>query len=354
MVDVLTFPAGRRAKFVILVAAFVVVGALGPLSGEFEDAQKNETSSFLPGDKESVRALEAVKRFPGGETAAAVTVLERTDGSLTGADLARAKGLVESLTSDRPRDTLPSEGPIRSRDGRAALVVTPVRATSDSGNSQRFLDTVDEIRDRAHALARGGLGVQVTGGAGFGAAAVKVFTNINGTLLTVAGGLVLILLILIYRSPVFWMIPFFTVLFAETSARGIGSLLAEAGVTINGQSAVKGQTLLQAHFPAGANVPTTVVVPDRARAGAVRGALAADRRVAQAGPSVTGPPGVRFDVSLRADPYSTTAFDQIPGLRAVAKRAGGPGVLVGGPTAESYDYRQAASRDNKVIPRCCC
>ncbi len=46
----------------------------------------------------------------------------------------------------------------------------------------------------------------------------------------------LLLLVAIYRSPIFWAIPFFTVLLAETSARGFGYLLAEAGVTINGQS----------------------------------------------------------------------------------------------------------------------
>ena len=46
----------------------------------------------------------------------------------------------------------------------------------------------------------------------------------------------LILLILIYRSPIFWTIPFFTVLFAEPTARGLGYLLSEAGVVINGQS----------------------------------------------------------------------------------------------------------------------
>ena len=44
------------------------------------------------------------------------------------------------------------------------------------------------------------------------------------------------LLILIYRSPIFWTIPFFTVLLAEVTSRGLGYLLAEAGVTINGQT----------------------------------------------------------------------------------------------------------------------
>src|SRR4051812_44659612 len=230
----LTFPAGRRAKFLVLLAALLVAGGVGgAFASKFEKAQKNETSSFLPGDTESVQALDAVKRFPGGETAAAVTVVSQAEGRL---DLARVKALVDDLNRRRPRDTLESQGPIPSKDGRAALVITPVQATADSGDSQRFLDTVDDIRNRAHALRGDGREVEVTGAAGFGADAVKVFSNINGTLLFAAGGLVLVLLILIYRSPIFWTIPFFTVLFAETSARGLGYLLAEAGVTINGQS----------------------------------------------------------------------------------------------------------------------
>src|SRR4051812_8639101 len=230
----LTFPAGRRAKFLVLLAALLVAGGVGgAFASKFEKAQKNETSSFLPGDTESVQALDAVKRFPGGETAAAVTVVSQAEGRL---DLARVKALVDDLNRRRPRDTLESQGPIPSKDGRAALVITPVQATADSGDSQRFLDTVDDIRNRAHALRGDGREVEVTGAAGFGADAVKVFSNINGQLLFAAGGLVLILLILIYRSPIFWTIPFFTVLFAETASRGFGYLLAKAGVTINGQA----------------------------------------------------------------------------------------------------------------------
>ena len=39
----------------------------------------------------------------------------------------------------------------------------------------------------------------------------------------------LILLIIIYRSPIFWAIPFFSVVLAEAASRGAGYLLAEAG-----------------------------------------------------------------------------------------------------------------------------
>ena len=54
MSRLLTFPAQRRGKFIVLIAALVVVAALSPLSGKFEDAQKNESASFLPGKAESI------------------------------------------------------------------------------------------------------------------------------------------------------------------------------------------------------------------------------------------------------------------------------------------------------------
>ena len=76
----------------------------------------------------------------------------------------------------------------------------------------------------------------MTGPAGFAADAVEVFDDINGTLLYATAALVLVLLIIIYRSPIFWLIPFFAVMMAEVTSRGLGYLLAEAGVTVTGQS----------------------------------------------------------------------------------------------------------------------
>jgi putative drug exporter of the RND superfamily len=47
---------------------------------------------------------------------------------------------------------------------------------------------------------------------------------------------VIVLLILIYRSPIFLFIPLAAVIFAEMLARSVGYGLSELGVTINGQS----------------------------------------------------------------------------------------------------------------------
>jgi uncharacterized membrane protein YdfJ with MMPL/SSD domain len=227
-----TLPAGRRAKFVVAALFILICGAAASQSSKFESAQKNETSSWLPGNAESLKALAAVKRYPGGELAPAVIVYERRAG-LTAADKARIAGTVRRLNTDRPALVLPAQRPIFAHGGRAAIVVQPVKPGTGQGNA--FRDAAQWIRDRA-GDPQGGLDVKLTGAAGYSLDAIKVFGNINGTLLLVAAVIVLVLLIAIYRSPIFWIIPFFTVLLAEAAARGFGYELAQAGVTINGQS----------------------------------------------------------------------------------------------------------------------
>jgi putative drug exporter of the RND superfamily len=520
MARILTIPAGRRAKFVVAAVFFIVTAIVsGLFSGKFEDAQKNETVSFLPGKAESVKSLEAVKRYPGGELAPAVVVYERK-GGLTAADRSRVAKDQQSFATDRPSIALPPQKPVFSRNGDAALFSIPIRVT---GDADRFETGMDSIRARVSG-EHGGLTTKVTGGAGYQLDAVKVFGNINGTLLGVTALIVLILLVIIYRSPIFWAIPFFTVLLAESTARGIGYLLAEAGVTINGQSggilpvlvfgagtdyalllvsryreelrrhedkhdairvalqtagpailasgltvivalltlslaevngtaglgpigamgvglamismltmlpallaifgrkafwspffdtiphvgqqgtdethgrwraigewvaarsrrvwvggtlvlvvlalnvtqidtgltntnsfrgeveSVQGADILARSFPGGLGGLTNVIVPNRGRADAVRAALEKRREiVAQVLPAQQGPPGTRLDVVLRRDPFATATFDQVPALRRAVKAAGGASVLVGGPTAEAYDYRKSATRDNFVV-----
>jgi putative drug exporter of the RND superfamily len=514
--NLFTVPAGRTAKWVVFLVTLIVFAGFASQAGKFEQAQKNETSSFLPGSAESVKALEQIKRFPGGEQAPAVIVYERRSG-LTAADKQRIRETVGRLNADRLPLVGEARPPVLSPNGRAAIVVQPVEPGDGQGDT--FQLAVQSIRDRAGGSG-GGLQVKVTGAAGYSLDAIKVFGSINGSLLLVAALIVLVLLIAIYRSPIFWIIPFFTVLLAEGASRGLGYLLAEAGVTINGQSggilpvlvfgagtdyalllvsryreelrrhedkhqamaialrsagpavlasgltviaalltlsiaevngtaglgpigamgvavamismlttlpaalticgrnwfwpriphlgeagvdethgvwrrigdrvavrpravwitgsivlailaanllnldtgltsgnsfrgevdSVQGQQILARNFPAGASAPTDVIVRDRGRARAVAGALAARKDlVSQVSRPIVGPPGARLSVTLVGAPYDPKTLAQVPELRRVATRAGGEATLVGGPTAQEYDLRQSAARDNRVI-----
>ncbi|MDA0167709.1 MMPL family transporter [Solirubrobacter taibaiensis] len=228
----LTLPAGRRSKYVVLALALVFFIGLASQAGKFEGIQKNESSSFLPGDAESVKALEAIQQLPGGELAPAVIVFER-EGGLTEADRQRVNETRTKLNENRPELVLEAQEPVFSEDGAAALIVQPVQPGGGVGD--KFELAVQEIADRA-GESSDGLEVKLTGAAGYSLDAIKVFGGVNGPLLLAAASIVLVLLIAIYRSPIFWAIPFFSVVLAEAASRGAGYVLGEAGLTINGQT----------------------------------------------------------------------------------------------------------------------
>jgi putative drug exporter of the RND superfamily len=100
--SIFALPAGRRSKWVVfliwLAAMFVAFGA--NLPGKFTDAEDNESTSFLPGDAESTKALAKAEALQGGELAPAVIVYRR-EGGLTAADRRKIVEDVRRLTEKR-------------------------------------------------------------------------------------------------------------------------------------------------------------------------------------------------------------------------------------------------------------
>ena len=277
--SIFALTAGRRSKWVVfaiwLVAMFIAFGT--NLPGKFTDAEDNESTSFLPGDAESTKVLTAAEELQGGELASAVIVYRRSDG-LTPGDFAKIGDDARRLTERRfpavvadgataasggaqeeggggaqappagreadgcagpttpiggqPSDYSPFVGPICSPDGRAAIVSAYIRG---DGESDSILDPMEFWRDTVSDPG-GALEVKITGAAGYAADAIEVFEGINGTLLLAAVSLVIFLLIVIYRSPIFFFIPLAAVVFAEILARSVGYGITELGVTVNGQS----------------------------------------------------------------------------------------------------------------------
>ena len=278
--SIFTFPAGRRAKWVVfavwVLGIFIAVGPAN-LPGKFADAEDNESTSFLPGDAESTDALSAAEELQDGELAPAVIVYRR-DSGLTAADGRQIRADVREMSETRfpgvvadgstaasggdgggpaqadapppaaaapvgcadPTATVPGQptgyapfvGPVCSPDGRAAIVTAYLKG---DGEAETILDPIDAWREVASDPG-GGLEVKITGGAGFAADAISIFENINSTLILAALSLVIFLLILIYRSPMFFFIPLIAVVFAELLSRSLGYGVSELGFTINGQS----------------------------------------------------------------------------------------------------------------------
>jgi RND superfamily putative drug exporter len=204
------------------------------LPAKFSDAENNESSSWLPADAESTRALNATNQLTGGEQAGIVIVYRRA-GGLTAADRRRIAGDVAELNREVHGVSEPFRPAARSQDGSAALVTSSITATGQAEDIRRPVEAV-RARVTTPPEGPGSLAVKVTGPAGYSADAIKVFEQINGTLFGAAFLLVFILLALIYRSPLLLWIPLLSVGCAEMATRALGWVLTEAGVTVNGQS----------------------------------------------------------------------------------------------------------------------
>lgn len=104
-----TFPAGKRAKWVVFALWFLgVFIAAGPanLPGKFEDAESNEATSYLPGSAESTKALKATESLQKGEIAPAVIIFRRESG-LTAADQRTIAEDVEKMTAKQFPGVIP-------------------------------------------------------------------------------------------------------------------------------------------------------------------------------------------------------------------------------------------------------
>ena len=231
-----SIPAGRRSKWVVLAFWVVVFAVAGPLAGKLNSAQQNDASAWLPHNAESTQVVELAKRFTPSDIFPALVVYERPDGAVTPADQAKVAADVQRFAGVRDV-TGKILGPIPSEDGRALQVVVPIKVAEEGNGWEQVAPRVDELRSIAKADT-GGLGVYVTGPAGYFADFSEVFSGFDSTLLYITAVIVIVILLITYRSPTLWLLPLTCVFVALTAAQAVIYLLArDAGLTVNGQSA---------------------------------------------------------------------------------------------------------------------
>jgi RND superfamily putative drug exporter len=222
---------GRWTKWAVLALWIAVVAVAWPLAGKLNGAQENDASAWLPKNAESTRVIELAKRFTPSDTVPAVVVYE-LPGPVTRADQARAAADAERFAG---LDHVGGKvvGPIPASDGRALEVVVPVEMGSGGWND--IAPVVEEVRSIARS---GGGSVHVTGPAGYATDFAEVFSGFDATLLYITAAIVIVILLLTYRSPTLWLLPLTCVFVALTAAQAVIYLLArDAGLTVNGQSA---------------------------------------------------------------------------------------------------------------------
>ena len=122
--------------------------------------------------------------------------------------------------------------PAISENGEVAQTVVTFDLGSEGWN--KMPDIADELRDISDL---DGVDVYVAGVGGQAADAAEAFGGIDTTLLAGTLGIVILILLFTYRSPILWVLPIFSAIVALFVSQALIYFLAKyADLTVNGQS----------------------------------------------------------------------------------------------------------------------
>lgn len=229
-----TFPTRRGWKWVVMGVFVLFATVLGGFGQKLGDVQENSAEAWLPASAESTKANALAEEIFGTKGKIGLAIVYVRPGGLTAEDnavIAANQELVAPQVVDGKTQVVPSE------DGKAAMLTGQM--SFEEAEATAFTKTIKELRKDVHATADPiGLQVYVTGDAGSSTDFFDAFAGLDGMLLGAAFLIVMVLLIITYRSPIIWFVPLLSAGLALGVANGIVYLLAKADViTVNGQSA---------------------------------------------------------------------------------------------------------------------
>jgi RND superfamily putative drug exporter len=227
---------GRVTKWIVLVAWIVIMGASSGFAQKLTDVQNNETASWLPASAESTKALDKLAPFQDQNDIPTTLVYYR-DGGLTQNDLAAIKAQGPRIQAmdgvvGKVQAADPSIPMTISADGEVAQTVVTYNFGKEGWN--KLPEVADKLRD---IIAIDGVSTHVAGAGGQAADSAEAFAGIDGTLLFASLGVVIVILLFTYRSPILWLLPIVSAMFALFTSEAVIYFLAKyADLTVNGQS----------------------------------------------------------------------------------------------------------------------
>jgi RND superfamily putative drug exporter len=244
----------RRPLITAIIIIFIWFGAsgvFGPLFGSLSTVQENDNSAFLPDNAESTQASKIITKFAADQTQTIPTLVLYL-GTIDDSKVADLNAHLAKLgsTSIKGSDVAISKylipgQPIfafASQDKKALLVSLPLTFDSTEDllpNKEPVLPQIIEtLREDSAAYAKAnGLTSNVTGVGALLGDLFGAFGGIDSALLLTTLGVVAIILIVVYRSPVLWILPLFSSVIALSTAGGIVYLLAkDNAIDLSGQS----------------------------------------------------------------------------------------------------------------------
>ena len=265
MRSIAKFLSGRiTAPVTMLLALIFAAIAFGPLSAA--EGGSAQPGVGLPSNNETVLVDEALKKLPGQDGTAAVIVYATNDGSKLTEDqlnflrgslvpkvcppnipalacpgfLALIPDTFENSVTERFTDYSNVKvddkkfvPPVTfSEDGVAAVVTIPMEKYEETA---KITERVNELRGLMKDGMPSGLQAKLTGPEGFQADIAGVFAGANFTLLVVTAMVVILLLLVTYRSPILWLVPLLVIGTADRMAQILAGQVAQwFNITLDG------------------------------------------------------------------------------------------------------------------------
>lgn len=230
------FITGPKTAWVTLLIGLIFAAlSFTVFAAESTDASP---TTGLSEDSEVVLVDKALADMPNAGGTAAVVVFATANGSFTDNDVAWLVGEFDPATqmlagganerflgySNAEIDGKPFVPPaVISEDNTTAVITVPLDEISDV---EPRADRIAEVRALAQEDLPAGMVTYVTGPEGFQVDLAGVFEGANFTLLLATVLIVVVLLLVTYRSPTLWIVPLLVVGTADLMAGEIGRNVA--------------------------------------------------------------------------------------------------------------------------------
>ncbi|MFZ3577944.1 MMPL family transporter [Virgibacillus sp. DJP39] len=219
--------AGSKSRFATLVVWTLVIGILTSIWPQVNNEETSSTN-LLPENAMSVEAAKIVKEQFPNKTGTPLIMVWYRDGGLTEADYQTVQSVYKQIKKDplERQSLVPELGTIpisaleKSASADGAALTTPVFFKQDTSveSLQQSLDNLQEkvINSATNnpfnkEITKDGLHVRFTGPIGIQTDATELFSQADITLLMTTVLLVLVLLIVLYRSPILAIVPLISV-----------------------------------------------------------------------------------------------------------------------------------------------
>lgn len=245
--------AGPKTKWITL-SVWVVIVAILSFVAPAVSSQENNSAVLLPTSSASVQSQAQINQAFPNKTGTPALIVWYRNGGLTSQDLRNIQAAAKYLSNHPvagqksvvPVYNMPpvALGSLTSKDGTTFVLPVSFYSNADTTTLQSSLtalqhDVTTSIGANPFhdtSIQTSGLHARVTGPVGIATDAVGLFKHADITLLATTTMLVLILLILLYRSPILAFVPLVSVGFAYGAISPLLGTLAKSGViTVDAQ-----------------------------------------------------------------------------------------------------------------------